>query len=130
MTGNQGALNHLLAGDFGTAVHDVEVSIGNLFHDSVVPALKVFITQFVSDFGSQALSAAAPLALQVIAGSITMTEAGTQLAEQLGPLAITDAEKDGTVALNAIRVQITAAQTTPVVVAPVVTPDAPVEPTA
>lgn len=122
MTGEQGALNHLLAGDVGTALHDIEVSIGNLFKDDVVPVLKVFITQFVSDFGAQALTAAAPLALQVISGSITIQAAGAQLGTQLATSAVTDAEKDGTVALNALRVQITAAQAAPAVVtAPVAT---------
>ena len=110
MTDNQGALNHLLHGDVGTAIHDIEVSIGNIFKDDVVPALKAFIEQFLSDFGNQALSVGATLAPKVISGEISMQDAGAQIASQLASIAVTTAEKDGTVALNALRVQITAAQ--------------------
>lgn len=115
MTDDQGALNHLLHGEVGTAVHDVVVSTENFFTTTIDPALLAFIKQFASDFGSQALTAAAPLALQVIAGTTTIQAAGATLATQLSADALTDAEKDGTVALNALRVQITAAQVVPVV---------------
>ena len=115
MDGQQGALNKLLAGDISGALNDIEVSLGNLFHDDIVPALKTFIGQFASDFGSQALSQAAALAPAVIAGTTSIQDAAVTLGGQLTVDAVTDAEKDGTVALNAMRVQITAQSPAPAV---------------
>ena len=74
----------------------------------VETAVETFVEQFASDFGSQALTQAATLAPSVISGSQTIQEAAATLGTQVTADAITDAEKDGTVALNALRVQITA----------------------
>lgn len=109
MDGDQGALNHALHGEFGTALNDIETSLGKLFKDDVVPALKTFIEMFASDFGSQALSIAATAVGQVATGTDIKTIAATVTA-QITAAAITDAEKDGTTVLNAVRVQLTAAQ--------------------
>jgi hypothetical protein len=106
--GQEGALNKLLAGDVSGALHDVETSLGNLFSDDLVPALKTFISQFSTPFGAQALAAAGAAAASVISGTTTIQAAGTALVAQIGTDALQDGENAATVALNALRVQITA----------------------
>lgn len=83
---------------------------GELINDGET-VLETFAEQFASDFGTQALSQAETLAPTVIDGTQTIQQAATTLLGQVTADAVTDAEKDGTVALNALRVQITA-QTT------------------
>lgn len=80
-----------------------------------------FVAQFASDFGAQMLNGAETLAPKVLSGELTIQAAGTQLLATATTDAVTDAEKDGTVALNALRVQITA-QTSPASTTPVVAP--------
>jgi hypothetical protein len=122
MNDDQGALNKaenalddVVQGDLSAAgteasgaMRDIGTSLKGLFTDDVIPALKLFIQQFASDFGSQALSQAAALAPAVLSGQTTIQSAAGTLAGQITADAVTDAEKDGTVALNALRVQITA----------------------
>ena len=55
----------------------------------------------------KALAQAAPLAAQVIAGSLTIQQAGTQLVAQVGTDAVQAGEDAGQVALNALRVNLT-----------------------
>ena len=105
---------------------DFTSKVSSLLTPAVNSAEKVianFVAQFASDFGAQMLTSAETLAPKVISGELTIQDAGKQLMATATTDAITDAEKDGTVALNALRVQITAqvapASTTPVV-APVV----------
>jgi hypothetical protein len=109
MDGDQGAINKLLTGNVSGALHDIETSLGNLFSDDLVPALKTFVSQFATPFGSQVLAAAETEAASVISGSTTMEAAGTALVSQVGTDALQDGENAATVALNALRVQITAA---------------------
>ena len=84
--GDQGAINKFLIGEWSAGAHDIETSLGNVFSNDLIPALKAFIQQFATDFGSKALAQAAPLAAQVIAGSLTIQQAGTQLVAQVGPV--------------------------------------------
>lgn len=107
MDGEQGALNHALAGDFSTAIADIEKSLGNIFKDDVVPSLKAFIEMFTSDFGSQALSLAGDAVGQLVDGASIQVVAA-DIMPKITAAAVTDAEKDGTVVLNALRVQLTA----------------------
>ena len=86
---------------------------GSQLGQIAVPALAAFAKQFMSDFGSQALALAEPEAAAVLAGTKTMQQAGADILPQITADAETDAEKDGTVALNAVRVQLTALATTP-----------------
>lgn len=85
-------------------------------------AVANFVAQFASDFGAQMLNGAETLAPQVLSGQLTIQAAGTQLMATATTDAVTDAEKDGTVALNALRVQITA-KTAPASTTPVVAPE-------
>lgn len=112
MDGDHGAINHLEHGEVGTAINDIETSVRKFFVDDVSPVLTTFLKQFLSDFGSQALSQAAALAPGIISGATTIQEAAVTLVGQVTADAATDAEKDGTVALNALRVQIEASKAT------------------
>jgi len=116
-----GALQNIEKGQFGAALNDIETSIKNLFTQDIAPALTAFVNQFASDFGSQALALAATSVGQVIAGTPIQTVAATIL-PQITADAITDGEKDGTVVLNALRVQLTAASSSAAVTG---TPTAP-----
>lgn len=89
------------------------------------PALGTFVQQFGSDFGQKVLADAEALAPAVIAGTTTITVAAAQLvaqaASQAKSLAISDAT---TIALNALRVQVTAASPVALTVATTPTPAA------
>jgi hypothetical protein len=91
-------------------------------------ALETFTDQFLSDFGSQALSQAAALAPAVIAGTTSIQDAAATLGGQITADALTDAEKDGTVALNALRVNITAQTAAPTVITPTAEPEQSADP--
>lgn len=104
-------IGQLRAGDFGGALHKIEDGIGEFF-TSAPNVIETFIKQFASDFGLDMLSKAEALAPQVLSGTLTIQAAGATLLAQASAVAITDAEKDGTVALNALRVQIEAAKST------------------
>lgn len=120
MDGEQGALNHLLAGDPATALHDVETSLGKLFvkgETGGAAALKTFIAQFATPFGSQALALAGTAVSAAAAGDSIQTIAAT-VTPQITADAVTDAEKAGEVVLNAVRVQLVAAATPPAQQAP------------
>ena len=100
----------------GDLVSKVESLVGNAFGGSVKVVenvLETFGEQFVTDFGSEMLTKAEALAPAVITGTTSIKDAGAQLMADATTAAITDAEKDGTVALNALRVQITAQLTPP-----------------
>lgn len=84
----------------------------------VVPALETFVDQFLTDFGSQALALAEPEAQKIISGEKTIEQAAADLIPQIAAVAVTTAEKDGTVALNALRVHLTALQSAPVALTP------------
>lgn len=133
MDGDQGAINKFLNGEWSAGAHDIETSLGNVFSNDLIPALKAFIQQFASDFGSKALAQAAPLAAQVIAGSLTIQQAGTQLVAQVGTDAVQAGEDAGQVALNALRVNLTsqaaasASPPAPQEAAPAPAPDATTE---
>lgn len=91
----------------------------------VVPALETFVDQFLTDFGSQALTLAEGVAPKVLSGEMSIQEAAASIVPGITADAVTDAEKDGTVALNAVRVQITALNSAPAAsVAPPETPPA------
>lgn len=79
----------------------------------VVPALEKFTEQFLSDFGSQALTEAEKVAPSVLDGTQSIQDAATSILPLITADAVTDAEKDGTVALNAVRVQLTALTAAP-----------------
>lgn len=83
--------------------------IASIFSHDVEPAIEAFVSQFITDFGKKVLADAEALAPQVASGQVSIVEAGTQLlaqaAAQAGGIAANDAV---TVALNALRVQITA----------------------
>lgn len=83
---------------------------------AVVPALETFCQQFLTAFGAQALSLAETEAPSVLSGSKTIQQAAADIAPQITADATTDAEKAGTVALNAVRVQLTALTVVPAVV--------------
>lgn len=92
----------------------VQQLVGNAFNGAahiVGDALETFVEQFASDFGAEALAKAEPLAIDVLSGKTDIKTAAITLGTQLEAVAITDAEKSGTVALNAIRVHLTAAAT-------------------
>lgn len=108
-----GALQNLEKGQFGAALNDIETSVKAVFTDEVAPALTMFINTFASDFGAQALALAAGAVGQLIGGTSIQAVAAS-ITPQITAAAITDAEKDGTVVLNALRVQLTAAQGAPV----------------
>src|ERR1700733_3052285 len=102
---------------WGDVLKKVEQLGGEVIADGET-ALEAFTDQFLSDFGSQALAQAAALAPGVIAGTTSIQAAAATLGGQITADAITDAEKDGTVALNALRVQITAQTAAPSVANP------------
>jgi hypothetical protein len=104
-----GALQNLEKGDFYDALKDIENSLSNVFTSDLIPALKTFINQFASDFGAKVLSDAAVLAPEVVSGTVGIVAAGTQLLQQAASQAGSIATQDAvTVALNALRVQVTA----------------------
>jgi hypothetical protein len=109
MSNQQGALNKLLSGNFSGAWGDVETSVEDFFDDDIAPALKDWLAQFGTDFGSAALSAAGTLAGNVITGTTTITAAAGQIVSQLGSIALQAGENATQTALNALRVQITSA---------------------
>lgn len=77
------------------------------------PALGTFVTQFGSDFGQKILADAEALAPAVLAGTTSITAAATQLISQVATQAASIASADATtVALNALRVHVTALQVT------------------
>lgn len=102
-----GALQNIEKGDFEAALNDIETSLGKLFNSDVLPALKTFINQFASELGAQLLSDAATVAptLTVLGGTVSITDAATQLLAKAGAQATSDATN---LALNALRVQVTA----------------------
>lgn len=112
MDDDQGALNKIEHGEFAAALNDIEVSVGKFFTRDAAPALTTFVKQFASDFGQQALALAGPAAAQVLAGT-PIKDVAASLLPQITADAVTDAEKDGTVVLNALRVQVTAAVVAP-----------------
>lgn len=93
----------------------------------VVPNLEKFVEQFFTDFGAQALALAEGEAPAVLSGSKTIQQAAADITPQITADATQDAEKDGTVALNAVRVQLTALATAPAALA-LAAPVAPEEP--
>lgn len=99
-------------------IGDIFTKVGQLAGGVVIPvenALESFVKQFATDFGQQALAQAAALAPAVISGETSIKDAASTLGGQLTTDAVTDAEKDGTVALNALRVQIEAQKATPAI---------------
>jgi hypothetical protein len=100
------ALVNLEQGNIEGAILDIETSLKNLFTNDIVPALKTFISQFASEFGSQLLADAATAAPGILAGTTSIETAAASLLSQAGVQATSDAT---TLALNALRVQVTAA---------------------
>ena len=86
---------------------DVRHKIEALVGASVIDPLKLFTNQFASDFGKQALKIAADDVTKVLAGA-SIKDVAANIVSQLSDVAVTVAEKDGTVALNALRVHLTA----------------------
>ncbi len=123
-----GALQQIEAGNVPAAVNDIETSLGKLFTGDVVPALKLFVTQFLTPFGSQALALAGTAVGEAVSGTPIQTIAAS-VEPQITADAVTDAEKAGDVVLNAVRVQLTAQSTAPVAdpnaISPVPTPETP-----
>ena len=122
-------IGELRAGDFAGALRKIQSEVGD-FLSAAPSVLETFAKQFASDFGLDMLNKAEVLAPQVLSGAVTIQQAGATLLAQAGVEAVTDAEKDGTVALNALRVQIEAQKATaaavqaPVAVAPTEVPAA------
>jgi len=113
MSGQQGTINKLESGDVGGALHDIATWVSNRVHglESQFPALGTFVSQFSSDFGKQVLADAEALAPTVIAGTTTIQAAAEQLVTQAAGQAASIASTDATtIALNALRVQITGLQ--------------------
>lgn len=75
-------------------------------------AVELFAQQFLTPFGQQALALAASAVSAVLSGT-PFQEVAATITPQITADAITDAEKAGTVVLNALRVQLTATQSTP-----------------
>lgn len=120
------ALIRLIRGAFnGTnSWSDVGHKMKNLFVDNVVDPGEVFLEQFATDFGKAALAEAGKILPSVLAqvianpsqtGSI-IAQATPGIVQDLENAGITIAETDAiqdapTVVANALRVQLTAAQT-------------------
>lgn len=66
-----------------------------------------FVKQFFTDFGKQALDLTIQYAPQVISGALTINEAKDTVLPLITADAVTDAERDGAVVLDALRVHIT-----------------------
>lgn len=116
MTGQQGALNKFEAGDISGGFHDLGVWLENRFTglEKQFPVLGQFVGQFASDFGKQVLSDAEALAPAVLAGTTKIQDAAAQLITQAAPQAVNIASADATqIALNALRVHVTALQAAP-----------------
>ena len=117
------ALIHIIEGAIsGTDTwENVLKKIESLFTSEVAvaeTALETFAKQFLTDFGKQALSLAATAVGDLLAGK-GIKDIAAEITPQITADAISTAEKDGTVVLNALRVQLTAAAA-----------NAPVEPSA
>jgi hypothetical protein len=116
MDGDQGAINKVEHGEFAAALNDVEVSIGKLFKDDVLPdaklALSTFVSQFATPFGSQALSLGVTAVADAAEGQ-NIQQIAAAVGPQITADAVTDAEKAGEVTLNAVRVAITAQAASP-----------------
>lgn len=96
------------SGDSIGFLKKVESLVQDFFTHDVEPALEAFIKQFTTDFGKKALELAAPIAAEVIAGTMTIGDAASKIIHDLGVLGVTTAEQDAKdVALNAIRVHLT-----------------------
>lgn len=104
-----GALQNLEKSQFDAALNDIETSLKAVFTDDVVPALKLFINTFATEFGSQALSLAGTAVASAVSGT-SIQSIATTVGTQITADAVTDAEKAGDTVLNAVRVQLTASQ--------------------
>lgn len=99
-----------------------EVGIGITVAEN---AVELFAQQFLTPFGSQALSLAGSAVGQLLGGNSIQAVAAS-ITPQIVVDAVTDAEKAGSVVLDALRVQLTAAKAqsvTPTAPDPEPTPD-------
>ena len=114
-------IGQLRQGDISGAIKKIEDAITEIFI-AAPTVLETFAKQFATDFGLDMLNKAEALAPQVLSGAVTIQDAATTLLAQATKVAVSDAEKDGTVAFNALRVHVEALK--------VSTPVATVEPAA